>query len=134
MSKKEIQEKELKTVLAKDIGAKNPILSPDHISELHAIFSLYADPRQRRADVRDILLTASTLGLDSKYEFVFRLIQEIHDSTGGNALDFESFLKELTARIVFFSIYREALFLKKEERLISPFLTLREKVSSISLT
>lgn len=133
MSKREIQEKELKTILAKDIGAKNPILSPDHISELHAIFSLYADPRQRRADVRDILLTASTLGLDNKYEFVFRLIQEIHDNTGGNALDFESFLKELTARIVFFSIFREVLFLRKEERLISPFLTLREKVSSISL-
>lgn len=134
MSKREIQEKELKAVLAKDIGAKNPILSPDHVAELHAVFSLYADPRQRRADVRDILLTASTLGLDSKYEFVFRLIQEIHDSTGGNALDFESFLKELTARIVFFSIFREVPFPKKEEKLILPFLTLREKVSSISLT
>lgn len=100
MSKREIQEKELKAVLAKDIGAKNPVLSPDHIAELHAVFSLYADPRQRRADVRDILLTASTLGLDSKYEFVYRLIQEIHDHSGGNALDFEGFLKELTIRIV----------------------------------
>jgi len=100
MSKKEIQEKELKTVLAKDIGSKNPVLAPEHIQELHALFSLYADPRQRRADIRDVLLTASTLGLDHKYEFVFRLLQDIHDSTNGAPLDFEQFLKELTTRIV----------------------------------
>ena len=100
MSKREIQEKELKAVLAKDVSTKNPVFSPDHIIELHALFSLYADPRQRRADIRDFLMTASTLGLDSKYEFVFRLLQEIHDSTNGSALDFEQFLKELTARIV----------------------------------
>lgn len=100
MSKREIQEKELKTVLSKDIGAKNPVLSPEHITELHALFSLYADPRQRRADTREILLTASTLGLDAKYELVLRLFQEVHDATHGAALDFEQFLKELTARIV----------------------------------
>jgi Ca2+-binding EF-hand superfamily protein len=100
MSKREIQEKELKTVLGKDVSTKNPVFSPEHITELHALFSLYADPRQRRADIRDVLLTASTLGLDSKYEFVFRLLSEIHDSTHGAPLDFEQFLKELTARIV----------------------------------
>ncbi len=87
-SKREIQEKDLKTILAKDIGAKNPIFSPGHISDIHAVFSLYADPRQRRADVRDILLTANTLGLDSKYSIVIRILQEINDSTNGNALDF----------------------------------------------
>jgi hypothetical protein len=100
MSKREIAEKELKTVLAKDIGAKNPVFSPEGISELHALFSLYADPRQRRADVREFLLTAGTLGLDTKYEFVFRLLQEVQDATHGNALDFEGFLRELTTRIV----------------------------------
>lgn len=57
----------MKTVLGKDIGSKNAVFSPDHIAELHALFSLYADPRQRRADVREVLMTASTLGLDSKY-------------------------------------------------------------------
>ena len=100
MSKKEIQEKDLKTILAKDIATKNPIFSPDAIQELHALFSLYADPRQRRADIRDVLITASTLGLDTKYELVFRLLHEIHDGTNGNPLDFEGFLKEITARIV----------------------------------
>jgi hypothetical protein len=53
--------------MTKEIGAKNPIFSHDSIAELHALFSIYADPRQRRADIRDLLLTASTLGLDSKY-------------------------------------------------------------------
>jgi hypothetical protein len=99
-SKKEQLEKDLKAVLAKDLGAKNPIFSPGHIAEIHAVFSFYADPRQRRADIRDLLLTCSNLGLDQKYEIVIRLLQEINDSTSGNALDFEGFLKELTLRIV----------------------------------
>jgi hypothetical protein len=100
MSKKEIQEKELKNVMAKDIGNKNPVFSPEHISELHALFSIYADPRQRRGDVRDLLITASTLGLDQKFELVFRVLQDLYDQTNGAPLDFEQFLKELTARIV----------------------------------
>ncbi|MCB0368288.1 MAG: hypothetical protein KDD45_02325 [Bdellovibrionales bacterium] len=103
MSKKEIQEKELKAVMGKDIATKNPVFSPEHITELHALFSLYADPRQRRADCRDLLQTAQTLGLDTKYELVFRLINDINDSTQGAALDFEGFLKEITLRIVTFS-------------------------------
>jgi hypothetical protein len=93
MSKREIQEKELKTILGKDVATKNAVFSPDHITELHGLFSLYADPRQRRADIRDVLMTASTLGLDTKYEFVFRLLSEVHDSNSGNPLDFETFLK-----------------------------------------
>lgn len=100
MSKKEIEAKELNAVLGKDIATKNPVLSPEHISELHALFSLYADPRQRRADCRDLLQTAQTLGLDSKYELVFRLLNDINDGTQGAALDFERFLKELTQRLV----------------------------------
>jgi Ca2+-binding EF-hand superfamily protein len=129
MSKKEIQEKELKAVLAKDIGAKNPVFTTDHISELHALFSLYADPRQRRADVREILLTANTLGLDSKYEFVHRLIQEVNDSTHGAALDFEQFLKELTLRIVRQCLRREVPSAKKAVNLTGPFWTCRARAS-----
>lgn len=35
--------------MAKPIGAKNPVFDPKLIQELHSLFSLYADPRQRRA-------------------------------------------------------------------------------------
>lgn len=100
LTKKEQQEKDLKAVMAKEIGGKNPIFSPEHIADLHAMFSLYADPRQRRADVRDILMTAKTLGLDSKHELVYRALEEICDGVGADALDFEGFLRELTAKIV----------------------------------
>lgn len=126
-SKRETQEKELKAVLAKDIGAKNPVFSPDHIQELHALFSLYADPRQRRADVRDLLVTASTLGLDHKYEFVFRLLSEVNDSTHGAALDFEQFLKELTLRIVVILLLRETHSMRREEEPTLLFWTCKEK-------
>ena len=100
MSKKEIQQKDLNAVLGKDVGGKNPVFTPEAVAELHALFTLYADPRQRRADVRDVMMTASTLGLDSKYEYVFRIFNDIYDTTGGSPLDFEQFLKELTARVV----------------------------------
>ena len=67
LSKKEIEKKDLEAILKKDIGAKNPIFSPGMLAEMHQVFSLYCDPRMRRTDVRDILLTATTLGLDSRY-------------------------------------------------------------------
>jgi hypothetical protein len=57
------------------------------------MFSLYADPRQRRADIRDILMTAKNLGLESKNELVFRALVDISESAGGDALDFETFLR-----------------------------------------
>lgn len=68
------------------------------------MFSLYADPRQRRADIRDILMTAKTLGLDGKFELVYRALEEICEGVGADALDFETFLKELTAKVVKFEI------------------------------
>jgi len=37
MSKREIQEKELKTILGKDVATKNPVFSPEHITELQLI-------------------------------------------------------------------------------------------------
>ena len=117
MSKREIEDKELKAILTKDIVTKNPVLSPEHVAELHALFSLYVDPRQRRADTRDLLQTAQTLGLDSKYELVFRLINDINDGTQGAALDFERFLKELTTRLVLFILFREVHSMKKVEAL-----------------
>lgn len=100
ISKKQIQENDLRAILAKDIGAKNPVFSNEFITDLHAMFSLYADPRQRRADIRDILMTAKTLGLDQKFELVYKSLEEICDAVGADALDFETFLKELTAKVV----------------------------------
>ena len=75
-------------VLGKEVATKNPIFTPDTIAELHTLFSLYADPRQRRVDVRDILLTAKTLGLDAKFDVVFRVLHEMAE-TSGDALNFE---------------------------------------------
>ena len=67
LSRKEIHDKDLQAIMAKPIGAKNPIFDPKIIEDLHSMFSLYADPRQRRVEIRDILMTASTLGLENKY-------------------------------------------------------------------
>lgn len=100
LSKKEQQEKDLKVIMVKEIGAKNPIFSPDHIAELYSMFSLYADPRQRRVDINDILMTAKSLGLDRKNELVYNALLSMAVDAGNHALDFETFLRELTAKIV----------------------------------
>jgi hypothetical protein len=134
MSKRDIEHKELQGVLSKDISTKNPVLSPEHIQELHALFSLYVDPRQRRADCRDLLQTAKTLGLDSKYELVFRLINDINDGTQGAALDFERFLKELTTRLVLFVLFREVPSVKKAVMQTSGSWTSRARESWTSTT
>ena len=116
LSKKEAQEKDLKAIMAKDIGANNPIFSPAHLAELHAVFSLYADNRMRRTDIRDIILTANDLGLDSKYNMALRLLEEVNESTNGNALDFEGFVKELTNRIVFFCMILGQSFQRRRQK------------------
>jgi hypothetical protein len=76
-------------------------------------------------------LTASTLGLDQKYEFVFRVIQEIHDANNGSALDFEGFLKELTAKVVDIILFRVLLSVKRAEKLISLFWIYKQRVNLI---
>ena len=40
--------KDIKFIKPKPIGAKNPIFEQRFIEELHSMFSLFADPRQRR--------------------------------------------------------------------------------------
>jgi len=126
MSIKEILLKELNAVLAKEICTKNPIFTSQHITELHALFSLYADPRQRRVDLKDVLMTAKTLGLDEKYDIVFRVLLEITESTN-DAINFEDFLKALTPRIVILVLFRDAHSVNKEKELILVFTTYKER-------
>ena len=131
MSRKEILQKDLSAVLAKEVATKNPIFSNQHITELHALFSLYADPRQRRADLKDVLMTARTLGLDEKYDIVFRVLQEVAESSG-DAVNFEEFLKALTARVVISIFYiRETHSVSKEKELTSAFTICKEKDNSV---
>ena len=99
-NKKEHAEQELKKIMAKDIGIKNPVFSPGAIAEMQQVFYLYVDARQRRADIRDIILTANSLGLDQDFEIAFRLLEDVYNDTEGNPLDFESFLRILTEKVV----------------------------------
>lgn len=99
-SRREALEKEKKLMLTKEFVTKNDVLTTEHIEDLFHLFHLYADPRTKRADIRDILVTARTLGLNQKYAFVFKALEGVCDGPQGNELDFETFVKELTAKIV----------------------------------
>lgn len=75
-------------------------------------------------------MTAKTLGLDEKYDIVFRVLIEISETTG-DAINFEDFLKAITARIVNNSlIFREAHSQKKEEVQTSVFTIFKERENS----
>jgi len=100
MSRKDQLDKERNAVLSKDIATKNPIFETSQITELYNLFALYADPRNRKTDIRDVLITARTLGLDTKYQLVFNALEQISDARKGDPIDFETFLKDLTAKLV----------------------------------
>lgn len=103
-SRKEALDKEKAVVLSKDYATKNPILALEHVEELFNLFALYMDPRNKKTDVRDILMTAKTLGLDQKYQLVFRALEEVADGRHGDPIDFETFIKDLTAKMVQFRL------------------------------
>lgn len=44
-------------------------------------------------------MAARSLGLDERFDIVFRVLQEVAESSS-DAINFEEFLKALTARIV----------------------------------
>jgi hypothetical protein len=61
---------------------------------------LYADNRTRRADLKDIVSTAKTLGMDSKYRIVYDAIVTLSNNIGDEPVDFETFIVQLTAIMV----------------------------------
>ena len=70
------------------------------------VFYLYTDFRDKKIDIRDIILTANSLGLDEKFNMAFHLLERVAESTDGNALDFETFVRELTNQVVKVDKYR----------------------------
>jgi hypothetical protein len=92
------------------------------------MFYLYSDPRTSKADIRDVLVTARALGLDKKYELVFRAIEEVSEVHHGDKISFESFIKDLTRIIVSILLFREIHSPEREEMLHSIFWIPKEKV------
>lgn len=79
---------------------KNPIFSQQHIEEFFELFALYADSRTRRSDVKDMVNTAKTLGMDNKYKLIYDALVTLADQLGDEPVDFETFLTSLTAIMV----------------------------------
>ena len=100
LHKREQQEAELKKIMGKDLGSSNPVFSPGAIAEMQKVFYLYTDAKERKIDIRDIVLTANSLGLDAKFNMAFHLLEDIAEAADGNTLDFETFIRELTHKIV----------------------------------
>jgi len=97
LTRKDQLERDKKAVFAKDIVTKNPIFSQQHIDEFYELFVLYADNRTRRADVKDIVSTAKTLGMDNKYKIIYDALVTLSNSVEDEPIDFETFITQLTA-------------------------------------
>ena len=94
-SRKELAEKDKKTVFARDIVNKNPVFSKDHCEDFFEMFNLYCDNR-RHCDVSDILNTARTLGFDKKFKLIFEAMSGVNKDLAGEWVDFETFLTLIT--------------------------------------
>ena len=76
-----------------------------------------------------MILTAKTLGLDEKYDIVFRVLVEVSE-TSEASVNFEEFLKALTNRIVKFILKIRAIHsLKKEKGQILVYMIFKEEES-----
>lgn len=66
------------------------------------MFKLLADYRTNKIYLSEILQTAQTLGIHEKYKIVYRCLERFQEDIGDEPIDFETFVKELTQRIVIF--------------------------------
>ena len=97
-SKKELTEKDKKTVFSRDVVTKNPIFTKEQCEDFFEMFNLYCDNR-RQCDVGDILNTARTLGFDKKYKIIFEALCKVNEDNAGELVDFETFLRMITEKI-----------------------------------
>ena len=100
LTRKQEIENEKKAIFAKDYVKNNLVFTNEHISDFYDMFKLLADYRTNKIYVSEILETAKTLGIHDKYKIVFRCLQRLQEDIGDDeAIDFETFIKELTQRI-----------------------------------
>lgn len=81
-SRKELAEKDRKTVFSRDVVTKNPVFTKEHCEDFFEMFNLYCDNR-RHCDVSDILNTARTLGFDKKFKLIFEGISAVNKDLAG---------------------------------------------------
>ena len=99
IDRKVIIENERKTIFAKPIVTSNPTFTVPQIEDFFNLFNLYADV-YRKADVREIVTTAHTLGYNKTHEFIFAALVRMAESLDGEWIGFEHFLTLLTDTIV----------------------------------
>ena len=77
LSRKDQLKKDRDALWVKPIVTKNPVFTQQHIEEFFEMFNLYIDARTRQADLKDIVNTARTLGLDSKYQIIYGALVDL---------------------------------------------------------
>ena len=50
------------------------------------------------------MTTAKTLGLDKRYSLIFKVLEDLHTQYNEDEIDFETFVRELTEKMVSFEI------------------------------
>jgi hypothetical protein len=99
IERKVVIENERRTIFAKPIVTSNPTFDAAQIEDFFTLFNLYADT-SRKADIREIVTTARTLGYEKTHEFIYRALVNIATSFEGEWVGFEQFLTSLTEAIV----------------------------------
>ena len=82
IDKKQLLEEEKKKIFSKPLVTENPTFDVKQIDDFWTLFNLYADNR-RQADVREIVVTAKTLGYDQSHEYIYQFLCDIADQLDG---------------------------------------------------
>ena len=78
----------------------NPTFTNDHILDFHTLFVLYANPYTKKIDIRDVISTAKTLGLEKRFKMIFKVLMDLSESYNDVNVDFETFIRDLTDKMV----------------------------------
>jgi len=91
-----------------EFALNHPTFLKEQIMEFYDLFELYSNRQSEKIDLKDILATAKTLGLDDKYRLVFKVLSEVQEENLQNAkalditdsVDFHAFIDLLTHKLV----------------------------------
>ena len=78
----------------------NRAFTYDQINVLYECFKNFSNPLNNRVFVEDITTAASTLDLHLKHPILFKVLQQVENDYKEDAIDFETFITELTDRMV----------------------------------
>lgn len=87
-------------MVTQELIKNNPVFTPEQCDDLIDIFTTFVHPKTKVFQLDDLISTMNTIKQGEAHEIILRILEGIYKEFPGNTLNFDSFLTELTKRIV----------------------------------